>query len=306
MNGVIAMDSTEYIWMDGTFVKWEDARIHVLTHTLHYGMGVFEGIRFYETARGPSIFRLDDHINRFFEGAETACMRIPFSKQEIKEAIIETVRINKLSSGYIRPIAYLGYGKMGLKPKGAPTNVSIATWPWGSYLGEDTVKVKISKFMRIHSSSTVVEAKICGHYVNSIFASCDAEDNDCDEALLLDQDGNIGEGPGENFFMIKDGVLYTPEAGKILTGITRDSIMKVASDMGIRTIERPIRPEEVLEADEAFFTGSAAEVTPIASVDGKMIGTSQPGPLSSRFRDLYLDIVQGREEKYKHWLTFVE
>ena len=299
------MNETEFIWMDGTFVPWQDAKIHVLTHTLHYGMGVFEGIRFYETTDGPAIFRLQEHTERFFFGARDALLELPFSKKEINDAIIETVRINKLQSGYIRPLAYFGYGKMGLNPRGAPTNVAIAVWPWGSYLGDDAVKVKTSRFKRIHPDSTHVEAKICGHYINSILASVDVRDQGYHEALLMDHYGCVGEGPGENIFIVSEGILITPGPGSILRGITRRSIMKIAKDQGIPVEERSITQDDIHYSDEAFFTGTAAELTPIYSVDDRKIGKACPGPVTLKLQNIFMEIIHGRNEKYKDWLTIV-
>ena len=215
------MDEVDKIWMDGKLVPWKDAKVHVLTHTLHYGLGVFEGIRFYETPKGPAVFRLKEHVDRLFDGAEKSFMKVPFSKEEISKAILETIKVNGTKAGYIRPIFFYGYGKMGLDPHGAPVNCSIAIWPWGSYLGDEAVKVKTSSFMRIHPKTTHAECKICGHYVNSIFASCEAKAEGYQEALLLDYEGNIAEGPGENFFIVKDGKILTPKLGNILQGITR-------------------------------------------------------------------------------------
>lgn len=297
------MEETKYIWMDGKLVDWKDAKIHLLSHTLHYGMGVFEGIRFYKTSKGPAVFRLKEHIDRLFNGAATCFMNVPFSKQEIIDAVIETVSKNEVDSGYIRPIIYYGYGKMGLDPNGADVNVSIAVWPWGSYLGEEAVKVKTSSFIRIHPKSTHAEAKICGHYVNSIFASLEAKDKGYQEALLLDYSGNVSEGPGENLFIVKDGKIYTPPLGNVLPGITRDSIMTIAKDLGIRVSEKVLGVDDVYEADEAFFSGTAAEVTPIGSLDDKEIKTGQ---ITMKIRDTFMDTVHGKNPKYEKWLSYVK
>ncbi len=298
------MEETEFIWMDGKLVPWKKAKIHVLAHTLHYGAGVFEGIRCYETAQGPAVFKLKEHIDRLYYSAGTLKMKIPFSKEEFTEAVKETIRKNSLKAGYIRPICFFGYGKMGLNPEGAPVNCSIAVWPWGKYLGEGAVKVKTSKYIRIHPKSTHADAKICGHYVNSIFASVEVKDKGYDEALLLDYKGNAAEGPGENLFIVKDGKLLTPPLGTILKGITRASIMQLAKDEGIKVEEKTLTLEDVYNAQEAFFTGTAAEVTPIGSLDDKKIGKA-PGPITSKLKDLYMDIVHGKNEKYKNWLTYV-
>jgi|TARA_B100001971_G_C18225470_1_gene560104 branched-chain amino acid aminotransferase len=300
------MKETEFIWMDGKLVKWKEAKVHVLVHTLHYGAGVFEGIRFYETAKGPAIFKLKEHIDRLYYSASCLKMKVPYSKEEFIKAVIETVKVNKISSGYIRPLCFFGYGKIGLNPAGAPVNCSIAVWPWGKYLGEDAVKIKTSKYTRIHPKSTHADAKICGHYVNSILASIEVKDAGYDEALLLDYKGNVAEGPGENLFLIKDGKIFTPPLGTILKGITRASVIQLAKDLGIEVVEKSLKLEDVYSADEALFTGTAAEVTAIASVDDKKIGNKAPGPITTKLKDLFMDIVHGKNEKYKKWLCYVK
>ena len=298
------MLETKLIWMDGKIVPWGNATVHVLTHSLHYGSAVFEGIRFYETGDGPAVFRLKDHTTRFFYSANTISMQIPFSEDEINSAIIETVRVNEISTGYIRPLAYFGYGKMGLRPTGAPVNLSIAVWPWDSYLGANPIKVKTSPYMRIHPKTTSMEAKISGNYVNSTFAGVDAVSSGYQEALLLDFEGNVAEGPGENIFIVKNNILYTPPAGKILTGITRKSLMTIAKDLGYSVQEKQLNIEDVSDADEAFFSGTAAEVTPIASLDDHPM-KYPTGPITKKLRDTYLSTVKGKNEKYKSWLTIV-
>ena len=298
------MKETEFIWMDGKLVPWKDAKIHVLTHTLHYGLGAFEGIRFYETDKGPAVFRLKDHTKRLFNGAKKALMEVPYSEEEINNAILETIRKNNIKAGYIRPIFFYGYGKMGLDPHGAPVNVSIAVWPWGSYLGDEAVKVMTSSFTRIHPKSTYADCKFCGHYVNSILASCEAKEKGYTEALLLNAEGFVEEGPGENIFYAKDGKIYTPPLGNVLPGITRKSIIQIAKDEGIEVEEKDIKLDDVYGADEAFFTGTAAEVTAIASIDDKKIGEA-PGPLTKKLKELFMDIVHGKNEKYKDWLSYV-
>ncbi len=299
------MEATEFIWMDGKFVKWKDAKIHVLTHTLHYGLGVFEGIRFYETEQGAAVFRLKEHNKRLFDGAKKAMMKVPFTEDEINKAILETVRKNKVKAGYIRPIFFYGYGKMGLDPHGAPINCSIAVWPWGKYLGEGAVKVKTSSFTRIHPKSTYTECKFCGHYVNSILASCEVKEKGYNEALLLNAEGFVEEGAGENFYIVKDGKIITPPLGNILPGITRKSVIQIAKDEGIEVVEKNLKLEEVYSADEAFFTGTAAEVTAIESVDDKKIGEA-PGAITLKLRDIFMDVVHGKNEKYKNWLSYVD
>jgi len=298
-------NKTEKIWMDGEFVDWDNAKTHVLTHTLHYGAGVFEGIRFYKTDKGPAVFRLKEHIDRLYKSAEPLTMKIPFSKEEMFNAVKETVKINKVDAGYIRPICFFGYGKIGLNPAGAPVNCSIAVWPWGSYLGEHAVKVKTSKYIRIHPKSTVADAKITGHYVNSILASIEAKEAGFDECLLLDYSGNVAEGPGENIFLAKNGKLYTPPLGNILPGITRESIMKIAADNEIEVIEKDLTLDDLKNADELFFTGTAAEVTGIKQLDDKVIGNSKIGPITAKLKKIFLDIVHGKNKKYEDWLTYV-
>jgi branched-chain amino acid aminotransferase len=300
------MDKTEKIWMDGKFIDWDDAKTHVLAHTLHYGAGVFEGIRFYKTGKGPAVFRLKEHIERLFKSASSISMKPTFTKEQVAKAVLDTIKINKIESGYIRPIVYFGYGKMGLNPEGADINTVIAVWPWGSYLGEESVKVKISKFIRIHPKSTHADSKICGHYVNSILASLEAKNAGYNEALLLDYKGNVAEGPGENLFCVKDGKIYTPPLGNILPGITRDSIIKIAKDQGIEVIEKDITPDELKKSDELFFSGTAAEVTAIKQVDNTKIGNGDMGPITAKLRKIYLDVVKGKDKKYIKWLSFVE
>jgi branched-chain amino acid aminotransferase len=300
------MHETKYIWMDGKFVDWKNAKIHILCHTLHYGLGVFEGIRFYKTAKGPAVFRLKDHIRRLFNGAKETFMAVPFTEDEINKAVVETVAKNGINTGYIRPIFYYGYGKMGLDPHGAPVNCSIAVWPWPSYLGDAAVRIKTSKYIRIHPETTHTECKICGHYVNSIFASCEAKEQGYREALLLDYKGHVAEGPGENVFIVKGGKILTPKLGNILQGITRRSVMELAIDEGIQVKETELKLQDIYDADEAFFTGTAAEVTAIESVDDKKIGGEAPGPITARLKKKFLDIVHGKVAKYKDWLTVVK
>lgn len=299
------MEETEFIWMDGKLVKWNEAKIHVLTHTMHYGAGVFEGERFYETDKGPAVFRLKEHTDRLFRSAESFEMKIPFSKEEINKATLETIKANNIPSGYIRPIAFFGYGKMGLNPKGAPVNVSIAVWPWGAYLGEEAVRVKIPKIIRTHPGTTDPHAKISGNYANSILASLEIKRAGYDEALLLDYKGNIAEGPGENIFIVKDVKLFTPLLGNVLPGITRMSIIQIAKDNGIKVEEKVITVDEVKKADELFFTGTAAEVTAIKQVDETLIGNGKMGQITSRLKKIFLEAVHGKSEKYKSWLTYV-
>ena len=299
------MLETKYIWMDGKLKHWKDANVHVLTHSLHYGSGVFEGIRYYSTDNGSAVFRLSDHISRLFSSANTINMQIPFSEEEIVAAVIETVRINEIKSGYIRPIAFFGYGKMGLKTEGAPVNVSIAVWPWETYLGANPVKVKTSSFIRIHQKSSSTESKITGNYINLILASVEATSSGYDEALLLDSAGKIAEGPGENIFIVRNGALYTPQLGNILPGITRNTIITLARDTDYEVHEIPLVLEDIYDADEAFFTGTAAEITSIAKVDNVALKNSN-GTFTKKIREMYLGVVQGKNSDYENWLSYVD
>ena len=299
------MEETKKIWMDGELVDWQDAKVHVLTHTLHYGGGVFEGVRFYNTDQGPAVFRHKDHVDRLFRSAEPFRMKIPFTKEEIMEATRLTIRVNEVKAGYIRPIVFYGYGKMGLGVEGAAVNVSIAVWPWDSYLGEEAVRVKITDILRTHPGTTDPYAKVCGNYANSILASIEAKEAGYDEALLLDYEGYVAEGPGENLFLVKDGKVTTPPLGSVLPGITRSSIMEVAQKSGYDVEEKVILPEDLYAADEAFFTGTAAEVTAIREVNGHVIGQEQPGPVSLALKETYGEIITGKHPEYHHWLDFV-
>jgi branched-chain amino acid aminotransferase len=300
------MQTTQFIWHNGKLVPWNDAKVHVLTHTLHYGGGAFEGIRFYQTSQGSAIFRLPEHIDRLLFSASILKMNVPFSKEQLISAVRETVRINGLQEGYIRPLVYYGSGIMGVNPTGAPVELAIACWPWGAYLGHDMVDIKISKYVRIHPRSSVPEAKLCGHYVNSILVRLEIQGTHYHEGLLLDTEGNVAEGSGENFFIVKEGVLHTPKIGGILPGITRKTIMEIASKHNIKTIERDIKPDEVYTADEAFFTGTAAEVTPIRSIDDKVLGQGEKvGPITDKLRQAYLKVVQGKDDNFLKYLTFI-
>lgn len=301
------MLKTKYIWQNGQLIDWDNAYTHVLTHALHYGSAVFEGVRFYETPKGPAIFRLKEHTDRLFYSAGALGMDIPYTKDEINQAIIEVVKTSGEKSGYIRPLAYYGAGKMGLNPTGSPVDVIIACWPWGKYLGDEKLKVCISKYIRIHPQSTISDAKIAGHYINSILTSFESHKKGFHEALLLDFEGNIAEGPGENFFMVKDKKLYTVPLGRILNGITRASIIKLAQDEGIEVIERHIGPEEAKAADELFYTGTAAEISAISQLDDTVIGNSgEEGNMTRMLREKFYNIVEGRDDKYADWLTLVD
>src|SRR4030043_1914518 len=298
---------TEKIWMDGTFVDWDNATVHILTHTLHYGLGVFEGIRCYETRKGPAIFRLDEHIDRLFNSARIFLMDIQYPKEEIRDAIIKTIRVNKIRECYIRPLVYIGYGAMGLYPKENPVSVSIAVWSWGSYLGDkglkNGIKVKTSSFIRNHVNANMARGKVCGYYVNSQLAKKEAILCGYDEALLLDTEGYVSEGSGENIFIVRNGILKTTPLTSILEGITRNSIIKIANDNGIRIAEERFTRDELYIADEAFFTGTAAEVTPIREADGRAIGNGKPGKITKKLQSIFFDAVKGKNKKYESWLT---
>jgi branched-chain amino acid aminotransferase len=300
-------DRDGWIWMDGQFVAWRDAQIHVLTHTLHYGMGVFEGIRAYETPTGSAIFRLAEHTQRFLNSAKIFQMKVGFDAATLAEATKEVVRRNNLKSCYIRPIAWIGSEKLGIAASTNTIHVAIAAWPWGAYLGEDGlnkgIRVKTSSFSRHHVNVSLVRAKACGYYINSILAHQEVASMGYDEALLLDTDGYASEGSGENLFVIRNGKLYTPDLASCLDGITRDAVLTMAKDMGIEVIEKRITRDEIYCADEAFFTGTAAEVTPIRELDDRVIGSGGRGPITKKIQDLFFDVVSGKAPAYSHWLA---
>lgn len=300
------MQTTETIWHNGKLIPWEDAKIHVLSHTLHYGGGAFEGIRFYKTDTGQGIFRLKDHVDRLFYSAEVLKMQIPFSKEEVTEAIKTMVSFSKLNAGYIRPLAFYGYGKMGVNPLGNPVELIIAVWPWGAYLPHDSVDIKTSRYIRIHPDSTVADAKLCGHYVNGMLASLEIQGTRYHEALLLDSEGHITEGVGENFFMVKDNVIYTPHIRGILPGITRKTIMQLAPMLGFDVHAVDISLFDAYQADEAFFTGTAAEVTGINSINDKILGKGGEGKVTAVIKKAYLDIVQGKDERFMNYVTIIK
>lgn len=303
------LDESKYIWMDGKLVDWHDAKVHILTHTLHYGTGAFEGIRCYRTKTGSAVFRLQEHVKRLFDSCHILQMEMPFTPDEISKAIVKTIKANKLKECYIRPLVYLGYGTMGLYPKENPVSVSIATWPWGAYLGDDGIKkgirVKVSSFARLHVNVTMTKSKTCGDYVNSTLAKREAIACGYDEALILDTSGYVAEGTGQNIFIIRDGVLMTPPLPSVLEGITRRSIMEIAKKEKIEVKETNFTRDEIYIADEALFTGTAAEVTPIREVDGRSIGNGSPGPVTKKLQKLFFKIVKGEERAYKSWLTYV-
>ncbi len=300
------MQESKWIWFNGKFVEWEKARVHVLSHALHYGSGVFEGIRAYKTSKGTAVFRLKDHVKRFLKSWSILKLNNPYSQEELEKAILETLRKNELEEAYIRPIIFCGYGEMGLRNLDkAKVEVVIAAWPWPKYLAGDAIKVKIAEIKRINPESLKVEAKVTGHYINSILASIEAKEKGFDEALLLDLDGKVAEGPGENIFLIKDNKLITPSKGSILPGITRDSVIELAKDLGYEVEERKIRLQEIFGASELFFTGTAAEITAIRQVDDKIIGDGKIGKVTEKLKKEFLKVVHGENEKYEKWLSYV-
>jgi branched-chain amino acid aminotransferase len=304
-------DRDGQIWYDGKLVPWRDANTHVLTHSLHYGLAVFEGVRAYKTeTMGTAIFRLQEHTKRLFNSAKIYQMPMPYSMDEIMEAQREVVRVNNLESAYLRPLAFYGSEKMGVSPKGAKVHIAIAAWPWGAYLGEDGLKkgirVKTSSYARHHVNVTMPRAKVASTYANSILANNEALDHGYDEALLLDTEGYVAEGAGENLFIVRDGKIATPELTSALDGITWRSVQMLCADHGISVEARKITRDDVYIADEAFFTGTAAEVTPIRELDGRIIGEGKRGPITEKLQSAFFDIVYGRNPKYKHWLTPVK
>lgn len=301
------VEKMEKIWMDGELIDWDEAKVHVLTHTLHYGLGVFEGIRCYRCHDGSSaVFRLGDHIDRLFHSALIGGIKIPFSKERVFAACKETLRANDLAEGYIRPIVFIGEGVMGVYPGDNPIRVSIVTWPWGAYLGEEALKrgirVKISSFTRHHVNVMMTKAKICGNYVNSVFAKTEAIKGEYDEAVMLDTEGYVSEGSGENLFLVRKGQIKTTPLTSILEGITRHSVTSLAADIGMEVKEEKFTRDELYVADEVFFTGTAAEITPIREVDDRSVGNEAPGPVTRKLQALFFDVVRGREKKYEAWL----
>jgi len=304
------VQKVEKIWMDGKLIPWDEANVHILTHTIHYGVGVFEGIRCYLCDDGKSaIFRLRDHIDRLFESAHIGDIKIPFTKKEIVEACKETVRINKLKECYIRPIVLIGEGVMGVYPGDNPTRVAITTWPWGAYLGdgalEKGIRVKVSSFTRHHVNVMMTKAKICGNYANSVLAKREVMKMGYDEALLLDTEGCVAEATGENVFMVKNGIMKTSPLTSILSGITRDTVIQITKLKKIPLIEERFTRDELYTAHEAFFTGTAAEITPIREVDDRQIGEGKPGPVTKELQAVFFDIVKGKNPEFKEWLDYL-
>jgi branched-chain amino acid aminotransferase len=303
-------DRDGFIWFNGNLVDWRNAQTHVLTHTLHYGMGVFEGVRAYEAQNGTAIFRLQDHTRRLFNSAKITGMHLPYTQEQINQAHIEVVKANKLASCYFRPMAFYGSNKLGVAPDQDDVQVIVAAWPWGAYLGEEGmqrgIRVQISSFTRHHPNITMIKAKANGNYMNSIMANTEATRNGYDEAIMLDSNGFVAEGSGENIFIINDGKLYTPALDAALDGITRRTVMAIAADMQLTIIEKRITRDEVYCADEVFFTGTAAEVTPIREVDGRVIGCGTRGTLTTEIQQRYFEIVHGKNAKYESWLTYID
>ncbi len=295
------------IWMDGQWVEWRDAKVHVLTHTLHYGAGVFEGLRAYHTDQGPAIFKLEEHTDRLFRSAHILNMKIPFSKEEINQAHLDAISKNDLDSAYIRSMCFYGSEGMGLRADNLKVHVMIAAWEWGAYLGAESmekgIRIRTSSYTRNHVNSTMCKAKANGNYINSILALQEALSAGYDEALLLDHEGYVAEGSGENLFVVRNGVLYTPETTSALEGITRETILTIAHEQGLKVVEKRMTRDEVYVADEAFFTGSAAEVTPIREYDDRQIGSGTRGPITEKIQALYFDYVHGRKSDHTEWLS---
>lgn len=302
-------DRDGVIWMDGELIPWREAKIHVLTHSLHYGMGVFEGVRAYKTDRGTAIFRLQEHTDRLFGSAHIMMMKVVQDKAELNEAQKTVVRENGLETAYIRPLFFYGSEGMGLRADNLRVHAVVAAWEWGSYLGDDNmekgIRIKTSSYTRHHVNITMCKSKATGNYINSMLALTEALQSGYDEAMLLDDHGFVAEGSGENIFIVRNGVVYTPDTSSALEGITRDTLLTLAADSGIEVVEKRISRDEVYLADEAFFTGTAAEVTPIREVDGRVIGDGKRGPITEQLQSLYFDVVHGRVERYHDWLTVV-
>ena len=303
-------DRDGLIWLDGELVDWREAKVHVLTHTLHYGMGVFEGVRAYETPQGAAIFRLQEHTDRLFNSAKILGMKMPFSKEEVNEAQRAAVRENNLNSAYLRPMVFFGSEGMGLRAENLKVHVMVAAWEWPAYMGEEAktqgIKIRTSSFTRHHVNITMCKAKANGNYINSMLALREAIDSGCEEALLLDPEGYVAEGSGENFFIVRDGVIYTPELTACLDGITRRTIIEMAKSLGYEVREKRITRDEVYIADEAFFTGTAAEVLPIRMLDGRAIGAGSRGPVTEKLQTMYFDQVTGKAPYKPEWLTLVK
>jgi branched-chain amino acid aminotransferase len=297
------------IWLDGGFVEWDDARVHILTHSLHYGLGVFEGIRCYRTTDGRSaVFRLDDHLRRLYDSAHINLLEIPFPRNTLEDACLETLRRNDLTEGYLRPLVFIGDGAMGLDPADNPIRVAVIAWEWGKYLGEEGlrrgIRAKVSTFCRHHLNAKMTKGKTCGDYVNSILAKREALLDGYDEAIMLDTQGQVSEASGENLFVVRDGALQTPSLHTVLDGVTRATVIEIARDKGIPVQERILTRDDLYVADEVFLTGTAAEVTPIREIDRRAIGNGARGPVTETLQSAYFDVVAGRERKYERWLAY--
>lgn len=305
------VQKTRKIWMDGRLVDWDDARIHVLAHTLHYGVGAFEGIRCYKLGEGiPAVFRLKEHVDRLFDSAHILTLEIPYTPEEICQAVRRTLHANGLTEGYIRPIVFIGEGEMGLFARTNPVHTAIAVWAWGSYLGDEGLKkgirAKVSSFNRHHVNAAMTKGKINGYYVNSILAKWEVVKAGYDEAILLDTEGYVAEASGENIFIVRNGILQTPPLTSVLPGITRDSVLTIAHKMDLPVKEGRFTRDEMYIADEMFFTGTAAEITPVREVDDRRVGTGKPGPVTKRIQEKFFDIVRGRDALFQHWLDTVK
>jgi branched-chain amino acid aminotransferase len=303
------LEPVDKIWMDGKFVAWQDAQVHILTHSLHYGLAAFEGIRCYKGKSGSAIFRLVDHVDRLFDSAHIGMMAMPYDKKQIMEAIVETVRVNRLDACYIRPLVYIGYGAMGVHPGENPIRVAIATWKWGTYLGDEAlangIRACVSSFTRHHVNVSMTRGKISGYYVNSILAKREAKADGYDEAILLDPEGYVSEGTGENIFIVRRGVLKTTPLTSILEGITRNSVIDLARERKIPVAEERFTRDEMYVADEVFVTGTAAELTPVREIDHRRIGTGKPGPVTLALQKAFFSIVRGEDPAHESWLTRV-
>ena len=301
------MDSQGKIWMDGSFVNWADANVHVLTHSLHYGLAAFEGIRCYKGKSGSAIFKLQEHVDRLFDSAHIGMMTIPYDKKQVAEAIVETVRVNKLDACYIRPLVYIGYGAMGVYPGDNPIKLAIAAWKWGSYLGDDALangmRARVSSFTRHHVNVSMTRGKISGYYVNSILAKQEAKVDGYDEAILLDPEGYVSEGTGENIFLVRKGRMKTTPLTSILEGITRNAVIDLAREQGVVVLEERFTRDEMYIADEMFVTGTAAELTPVREIDNRRIGMGKPGPITLALQKRFFSIVRGEDPSHESWLT---
>lgn len=301
------MNTTKYIWQNNKFIPWDDAKTHILTHSLHYGSGAFEGIRAYATDKGTAIFRLPEHIKRLFYSASCVEMKIPYTEKEVCDATLKLVAMNELKECYIRPIAYYGYGKMGVNPIGAPTEIAIACWSWDSYIPRPSVDLKISEYIRVPRSVSIADAKLTGNYLNSLLGLLEIRNTHYHEVLFLDIDGYLAEGSADNIFIIKNGKIYTPHLGSILAGITRQTVIELAKDIGIPVEETNLKLEDILAANEAFLTGTAIEIMPIRSIDDKLIRNGEAGEITKVIQKKYLDLVRGKytNPKFQDYLSFV-